>query len=127
MGKFLNSCFNPANLQFFVYNELAADGYTILSEDYTKAYFAYYVHIIWSISYGPYDIYYLVHIILFMVHMIHKWWNSSKCYYEDKLVKYLENDCSNPAVIGGQITSDYSLKTVLFESDFPECIEKPLN
>ena len=40
MGEFMNSCFNPSNLQFFVYNEFAADGYTILSEDYTKAYFS---------------------------------------------------------------------------------------
>ena len=50
-----------------------------------------------------------------------------KCYYEDKLLKYLENDCSYPAVVDGQITTDYSLKTVLFESDFPQCIEKPFN
>ena len=36
MGKFMDRCFNPSNLQFFVYNEFAAQGYEILNHDYTK-------------------------------------------------------------------------------------------
>ena len=47
-----------------------------------------------------------------------------KCYYENKLSKYLDRKCSNPAVIDGELTNDYSIQTVLFESDFPECIEQ---
>ena len=47
-----------------------------------------------------------------------------KCYYENKLSKYLDRKCNSPAVIDGKLTDDYSLQTVLFESDFPECIEQ---
>lgn len=39
MAKFMDKCFNPSNLQFFVHNEFAAKGYEILTEDYTKDYF----------------------------------------------------------------------------------------
>ena len=81
MEQFIDSCFNPSNLQFFVFNELTNDGYTILDEDYTK------------------------------------------CYYNDKLSKHLSSSCRHSAVIDGEITNDFSLATVLFESDFPVCIE----
>merc|ERR1712176_921202 len=47
----------------------------------------------------------------------------TRCYYEDKMAKHLDSDCLEPAVINGQITTDYSLQTILFESDFPQCIE----
>ena len=47
-----------------------------------------------------------------------------KCYYENKLSKYLDRKCNNPAVIDGKLTDDYSIQTVLFGSDFPECIEQ---
>ena len=85
MEKFIDSCFNPSNLLFFVVNEQANDGYTVLKEDHTK------------------------------------------CYYRDKLSKYLSSSCRQSAVIDGKITSDYSLETVLFESDFPECSETLLD
>ena len=39
MAKFMDKCFNPSNLQFFVYNELTANGYTVLNQDYTKVNF----------------------------------------------------------------------------------------
>jgi len=81
MEQFINSCFNPSNLQFFVFNELTDDGYTILDKDYTK------------------------------------------CYYNDKLSKHLSSRCRHSAVIDGAITNDFSLATVLFEADFPVCIE----
>ena len=51
---------------------------------------------------------------------------SPKCYYENKLSKYVDRSCKNPAVINGKLTGDYSLQTVLFESDFPECIEETI-
>ena len=85
MEKFIDSCFNPSNLLFFVVNEQANDGYTVLKEDHTK------------------------------------------CYYRDKLSKYLSSSCRQSAVIDGKITNDYSLETVLFESDFPECSETLLD
>ena len=47
----------------------------------------------------------------------------TKCYYEEKLEKYLESDCLQPAVINGKLTNDFSLNTNLFESDLPQCIE----
>jgi len=47
----------------------------------------------------------------------------TKCYYEDKMANHLESDCLESAVINGQVTEDFSLMTVLFESDFPQCIE----
>ena len=43
--------------------------------------------------------------------------------YQDKLQKHLNSKCKQSAVINGEITSDNQLTTVLFESDFPECIE----
>jgi len=36
--------------------------------------------------------------------------------------KYLDMECNEFAVINGKISNDKSLKTVLFESDFPNCI-----
>ena len=48
--------------------------------------------------------------------------NPAKCYYMDKMEKYLDMECNDFAVINGKITNDNSLKTVLFESDFPNCI-----
>ena len=39
MEQFVDSCFNPSNLQFFVFNEMTNEGYTILDEDYTKCYY----------------------------------------------------------------------------------------
>ena len=47
----------------------------------------------------------------------------TKCYYEDKMANHLESDCTESAVINGQVTEDFSLMTVLFESDFPQCVE----
>ena len=47
----------------------------------------------------------------------------TKCYYEDKMANHLESDCTTPAVINGQVTDDFSLTTMLFESDFPQCTE----
>ena len=81
MEQFIDSCFNPSSLQFFVYNKLTESGYEILKEDYTK------------------------------------------CYYKDKLEKHLESSCRYSAVIDGKLTSDNTLTTVLFDSDFPQCIE----
>lgn len=46
----------------------------------------------------------------------------AKCYYLDKMEKYLDMECNDSAVINGKITNDNLLKTVLFESDFPNCI-----
>ena len=46
----------------------------------------------------------------------------AKCYYLDKMEKYLDMECNDYAVINGKISNDKSLKTVLFESDFPNCI-----
>ena len=48
--------------------------------------------------------------------------NPSKCYYLDKMEKHLDTECNDFAVVNGKITNDNSLKTVLFESDFPNCI-----
>ena len=48
--------------------------------------------------------------------------NPAKCYYLDKMEKYLDMECNDFAVINGKISNDMSLKTVLFESDFPNCI-----
>ena len=47
----------------------------------------------------------------------------TKCYYREKLSKYLSSSCRQSAVIDGKITNDHSLETVLFESDFPQCSE----
>ena len=46
----------------------------------------------------------------------------AKCYYLDKMEKYLDMECNDSAIINGKITNDNLLKTVLFESDFPNCI-----
>ena len=71
MGDFIDSCFNPSNLQFFIHKTMVEDGYEVLAEDYTR------------------------------------------CYYEDKMKQYLDNNCLEPAVINRKITSDYSLNTIL--------------
>merc|ERR1712003_553945 len=81
MGDFIDTCFNPVNLQFFIHKTMVDDGYEVLNEDYTR------------------------------------------CYYEDKMANHLESNCLEPAVVNGQITSDYSMATNLFDSDFPQCIE----
>ena len=46
----------------------------------------------------------------------------AKCYYLDKMEKYLDMECNDSAIINGKITNNKLLKTVLFESDFPNCI-----
>ena len=39
MGDFIDTCFNPINLQFFIHKTLVDDGYEVLTEDYTKCYY----------------------------------------------------------------------------------------
>ena len=36
MSDFIDSCFNPTNLQLFIHKKILSTGYEILSEDYTK-------------------------------------------------------------------------------------------
>ena len=100
MGDFIDSCFNPTNLQLFIHKKIASTGYEILSEDYTKDGF-------WTSKFQTFANGFL---------------NPAKCYYLDKMEKYLDMECNEFAVINGKISNDKSLKTVLFESDFPNCI-----
>ena len=39
MGNFIDTCFNPTNIQFFIHKTLVDDGYEVLTEDYTKCYY----------------------------------------------------------------------------------------
>ena len=39
MGDFIDTCFNPINLQFFIHKTLVDDGYEVLTDDYTKCYY----------------------------------------------------------------------------------------
>ena len=48
----------------------------------------------------------------------------TRCYYEDKLEKYLNSECLESAVIDGELTNDSSLSTILFNSQFPVCHER---
>ena len=39
MGDFIDTCFNPVNLQFFIHKTMVEDGYEVLNEDYTRCYY----------------------------------------------------------------------------------------
>ena len=104
MSDFIDSCFNPTNLQLFVHKKIASKGYEILSEDYTKERFLSNKAIISKICLQNFFL------------------NPAECYYLDKMEKYLDMECNDSAIINGKITNDKLLKTVLFESDFPNCI-----
>ena len=39
MGDFIDTCFNPVNLQFFIHKTMVDDGYEVLNEDYTRCYY----------------------------------------------------------------------------------------
>ena len=106
MGDFIDSCFNPTSLQLFIHKKIASTGYEILSEDYTKDRFLPNKQLFKN----------------FANHLRSSFLNPAKCYYLDKMEKHLDTECNDFAVINGKITNDNSLKTVLFESDFPNCI-----
>ena len=39
MSDYIDTCFNPINLQFFIHKTLVDDGYEVLTDDYTKCYY----------------------------------------------------------------------------------------
>lgn len=48
--------------------------------------------------------------------------NWTKCFYKSKLAKEVDVTCKKPAIINGKPTEAVDLMTVLFESDFHECV-----
>lgn len=100
----LDACFNPSKLQFFIYKQLIDTGYELLSDGFrwrqngNLCYFC-------PLKSGKSEDY-------------------TRCFYEDKLEKYLDSECLESAVIDGKLSSDSSLTTVLFESQFPFCHER---
>jgi len=48
--------------------------------------------------------------------------NWTKCFYKSKLANEVDVTCKKPAIINGKPTEAVDLMTVLFESDFHECV-----